>query len=232
MLFQEGVRVPQSAAPPPVLAAQGVRMAAPLPRTVVVSPLLRQLLDTMAHGLVLVDAVGRVLHANPVAQAQCGPHAPVSLDEQVVSLPQGGPAQARLEQALERAASGQWAMLTARIGGRRLALAVVPLADDPACPGVRALLVMGSEGGGSALALEFFCSQHDLTPAECAVLVALSHGESPAAIARGRGVALSTVRSQVQAMRHKVRAGSTAELVRLLLAMPPIASSRGGRLRI
>ena len=54
---------------------------------------------------------------------------------------------------------------------------------------------------------------HDLTPVEAEVAVAIGWGESPEAIAERRGVAITTVRSQLKAVMQKLDVRRRGELV-------------------
>jgi DNA-binding CsgD family transcriptional regulator len=100
----------------------------------------------------------------------------------------------RLPEAIQEFRSGAWATtpaLTALLAGRQLrALPTAPLdARSPA-------------GSGAAL-----------TGAECEVVALLADGHRPKQIARLRGVALSTVRSQIKAAKEKTGARTIDELV-------------------
>lgn len=197
------------------------------------NPLLRQVLDVMAHALVLVDDDALVLHANAAARAQCRPGAPVVLDGRRLCLA-GGP-ERRLQAAIRTARGGQWSMLTVHgqngPNGQKsqsASIAVVPVGgmrqggehDD-----VAALLVLGSCGGPSALALQFFCQTFELTNAEKAVLESLCKGLAPTQIAAAGSVAVCTVRTHITAIRQKAQASSIGHLMHLVSSLPPLASA-------
>jgi DNA-binding NarL/FixJ family response regulator len=187
------------------------------------APLLHQVLDALAHGLLLVTPSGRVVHANRAARACCREGAPVVLAEGQLRL--SAPEQPRLLAALLAARRGQWSMLMLRHAAQPMAVGVVPMnvGDDTAQ--VAALLVLGRDDELSRLALQFFCQAHQLTSAESAVLCALTQGDSPEAIAQGRSVALSTVRSQIVTVREKARAPSMRELLRMVTGLPPVVAA-------
>lgn len=107
--------------------------------------------------------------------------------------------------------------------GERRVVGLVPLAGDPSCPDVAMLLVIGAEPGASALAMHFFCEQFGITTAERHVLMALGQGAKPADIAREKGVALCTVRTQVAHLRQKVDVPDIGQLLRVMLSLPPVA---------
>jgi len=61
------------------------------------------------------------------------------------------------------------------------------------------------------------------------LLEQLCAGVRPAEVARHKGVAMSTVRTQIGSIRSKTGSGSIAELVRLVAVLPPMVSAlRGG----
>lgn len=183
--------------------------------------LLRQFLDLLDAGVLLVDAHGQVLHANAAARVNCHARAALALmDGQLqLALPQ----RQRLDTAIHAAQRGQWSMLLLRQHGMPMAVAVVPMEGDAACPALAAALVIGSDGRPSRLALQFFSQSHGLTPAESAVLAALCDGLKPAQIAAAGDVAVCTVRSQISAVRQKTEAASIGHLLRMVGGLPPVA---------
>lgn len=198
--------------------------------------LLRQVLDALGCGLVLVDVHGRVLHANAAAALQCRHGAPLVLPG--LCQPGDGPAwarspgdAARLASALAGAARGHWALLTLNHRDATLSVGVAPLqSDDDGQDGAAvALLMLGAEAGTQRLSRQFFDSAHQLTECERGVLDALCEGSSPQQIAGLRQVKISTVRTQIAAIREKVGAPSIRRLLQRVAALPPMAGV--GRLR-
>lgn len=200
-----------------------------------ISPLLRQVLDVMAHALVLVDDGGQVLHANAAARAQCRAGAPVALAGGRLCLADG--TDHRMQAAIRAARGGQWSMLTVRSTAQVMSVGVVPMEglgqDGPGHHGphsagphstVAALLVLGSNSGPSMLALQFFCQSRQLTSAESSVLEGLCKGLAPTEIAAAGSVAVCTVRTHITAIRQKVDASSISHLLHLVSGLPPMAS--------
>jgi DNA-binding CsgD family transcriptional regulator len=64
----------------------------------------------------------------------------------------------------------------------------------------------------------------DLSPAEAQVMVGLAQGQTLQDMAQQRGVALTTIRSQLRSTLIKTGASRQAELVSLLAGMPPVLS--------
>lgn len=187
------------------------------------NPLLHQVLDALAHGLVLVDDAARIVHANRAARASCRPGAALQLSGNQLLLAAAD--QLRLQAALRAARRGQWSMLMFKAGGQAMAVGVVPMHPGPDSAEVSALLVLGRDDGLSRLALQFFCQAHQLTSAESAVLWALAQGESPEAIAQERAVSLCTVRTQIVTVREKARMPSMRALLRTVMGLPPMVSA-------
>lgn len=186
------------------------------------SSLLRGVLDALSLGLVLVDADARVLHANQAAQALCKAGAPIALNGRSMVLTPAHRQQ--LDVALRGAQRRQWAMVVLRLGAQRLSVGVVPMASDAVQPGLTAMLVIAPQSQPSSLALQFFCQTHHLTNMEGKVLVALCHGQKPSQIAAAGRVAISTVRTQVAAIREKTQTNSVSHLLQLVGALPPMGS--------
>lgn len=100
------------------------------------------------------------------------------------------------------------------LGGQ--AFAVVPLGESGA------LVIGGRSSLCQALSIDGFARQCGLTSSEAQVLHALCAGQSPTQIARERGVKLSTVRTQLGALRTKVGASDIRAVVRLVATLPPM----------
>ncbi|MEK8052938.1 LuxR C-terminal-related transcriptional regulator [Ideonella sp. DXS22W] len=193
--------------------------------------LLPGVLDALGCGLVLVDAEGHVLHANAAAVQQCREGLPLVLpatgqpaDGLLAALPAAEAL--RLHTALRHAARGQWALVTLQAGERAVSLGVAPIrvaeADGTGAAPV-ALLMLGAERGAVRLSRQFFDSEHQLTKSERAVLDALCDGCTPQEIAAQGQVKISTVRTQIAAIREKVGAPSIRRLLQRVAALPPMA---------
>ena len=84
------------------------------------------------------------------------------------------------------------------------------------------LLMLGRQSDTPNLALNFFARSHKLSAAEEGVLRGLCAGQQIADIAHSHGVADSTVRTQVRALRDKTQCNSIRRLVQQVAALPPI----------
>ncbi len=183
-------------------------------------------LEELDHGVVMLNGTGRVLHTNLAARVSLDNNHPLELVGQHLRarlLTDAVP----LADALEGAeASGRRCLL--RLGDDRSEcgranVVVVPLNRDVSQAAV--LLILERRQLCGDLAAQWFALRYQLTPAETEVLKALSSGVKPAEVAQRQGVAISTVRSQIQSIRAKSGADSIGELMRQLALLPPLVSS-------
>jgi DNA-binding NarL/FixJ family response regulator len=102
-------------------------------------------------------------------------------------------------------------------------LVVAPL--DPQPGGESLVLVMiGRRTLCTPLGLELLALQHRLTWAEQRVLRAIVGGSAVRDIAVDNGVAVSTIRTQVQSIRDKLGVGNIDALLLIAARIPPVPS--------
>jgi DNA-binding CsgD family transcriptional regulator len=181
--------------------------------------LLARALDELDHGVLLVDSEGGVLHLNHRARRLLDGRQALQLLG--LQLRASDPRDvAPLFEALQAAAHrGLRKLLTLGQGPQRQVVALVPVE-----PGVVAMM-LGRDRVCEDLSITCFARSHALTAAETRVLTALGLGVRPAEIAREQGVKLSTVRTQIGAIREKTGAESITALVRLVAALPPMVGA-------
>jgi DNA-binding CsgD family transcriptional regulator len=90
------------------------------------------------------------------------------------------------------------------------------------------LLVLGKRRVCSDLPVYWYARSHNLTQAETTVLQALCKGKSPGDIASDHDVAISTVRTQLAAIRAKTHMQSLRELVNEVACLPPLVHALTG----
>ena len=159
------------------------------------------LLDQIALGLIVCDQRATLCFANEAARQE--------LDGERVLRLCGGSLRcangrsAALDLALRQAATkGRRQLLALNGADDRLMVTLIPLTrDDGSEP--RVLLVLGRRGACSTLGLEMLAGVYGLTLAERRVLGGLVGEVSPQDIAEAGGVSLSTVRTQIAAIRTK-----------------------------
>ena len=86
-----------------------------------------------------------------------------------------------------------------------------------------ALLVFAKQQLCDTTTVTLFARESGLTSAESQVLAQVCKGLRPAQIATHQGVQVSTVRTQLRAIRHKTASDSMRELVRKVSTLPPLA---------
>lgn len=177
------------------------------------------ILDAIDYGVLLLDAQARVYHANLAARRSCSSgQGLVLVDDHVRPHdPHDGRA---FHVALQECARGRRRLLAATGEHSMQDLALIPLAGVQTGPSI--LLLMGRHDPCQPLSTDFFARTHRLTTAESTVLRYLCNGQRPGDVARLGGVSISTVRTQINSIRAKTATASIGELVRRVMALPPI----------
>jgi DNA-binding CsgD family transcriptional regulator len=184
-------------------------------------------LDHVGRGMLLVTSAGRVLHANRLARSALTAQHPLQLDQG--RLRARCPLEDRaLADALHAAQHRSLRrMLTLSGDGRKkvsalsVNIAILPLAGTSEGSGA-ALVSLPQPDRCQDLAVQCFARQCQLTSAETSVLLALLNGQAPSEVARHKGVALSTVRTQVARLRRKAGSHSVLQLLDKVRALPPM----------
>jgi DNA-binding CsgD family transcriptional regulator len=196
------------------------------------APWLALMLDEIDYGMLLLADESNVLHANHVARSELDASHPLQLLGRQLRVRQAadlGPLRAALADAVKR---GLRRLVTLGQGEQRITLAVVPLAGTGASAAddkePLTLLVFGKRHVCPALSAHWFARSHGLTPAETRVLAALCDGQAPSVIAKAQSVAMSTVRSQIGAIRAKTGAAGIRALVRQVAVLPPLVNALRG----
>ncbi len=203
--------------------------------TSVISGLFMAMLDEIDYGMLLVQRDGTVIHCNRIAHETLLDEHALYLDEGRVVGRRAADAQ-KLQEALQASCGrGLRKLLTIGTSACSSTVAVIPMpAQQEGFDAGRGtslpatLLLLGKRRVCEDLSVQWFARAHELTPGEVDVLAALCVGDNPATIAKRRGVALSTVRSQVANIRIKTRADSVPALVRQVAALPPMVSALRG----
>lgn len=190
------------------------------------APWLTATLEHVGRGLVVVGALGRVLYANRLArQALESEGYPLRVVDGALQARPGADTTA-LSEALDGAQRrGLRRMLElARGSDAAVALAVLPLPADALGPGTggTALVSLPLARRTQDLALAAYARLCELTAAETAVLEALVAGDTPTEIAREKGVAVCTVRTQICQLRLKTGCRSIRQLIQRVSGLPPM----------
>jgi len=194
-------------------------MTAHEPETVLAADALLAALDALDTGVIVGDARGRLLVCNHAARRELAAGGLLRL---------GPDGLLALRRAVHGAAvDHSHQLVPLRHGEQCLMLAVQPLrsADTNAPP--RVLLLTGRRGLCPDLAVQHLGRVFALTPAELSVLTSLLAGVRIGDMACRRGVKLSTVRTQVAALRSKLGVQRVDDIIRLVAELPPMLGALG-----
>ena len=180
-------------------------------------------LEELDYGVVLLNAAGRVLHCNLAAKRSLDEAHPLQICGNQLRCRDSKDC-APFSEALS-AAEQEGRRCLLRLGTDEMScnVVVVPLNRDVSQAAV--LLVLERRQLCGELATQWFALRYGLTPTETEVLKALSAGARPGLVAEQQGVAISTVRTQIQSIRAKSGADSISELLRQLAVLPPLVSA-------
>ena len=190
------------------------------PPAVPVLPLALQVLDQLDCALLACNPVGLVLLSNHAARRELDTARVLAIDQGRLRGVAGSQQALALllgDAALRRRSRLQWL----GDGEHRMMVAAMP-AGDRAAP--LALVVLGRRSLCSPLGLEMLAIEHGLTPAERRVMRALVSNHAPRQIASDHGVAMSTVRTQIIAIRNKLGVRNIDALMLRAAQVPPVTS--------
>lgn len=206
----------------PVDAMAYLRPATDPPARAACTPLaLQGVLDRLDVGVIICDALGRVLHANAIARVELTRGGPLGLGAGHALEARGSGAAHELRRAVQAAVTAQRYQMLALKHERQLLLMSVQPMSAPDQPVPCALLLLGRRRCAD-LAVQALGRMFRLTPAEQDILKGLLGGDRVTDLARARGVMLSTVRTQVSALRGKFGVRRLEDILRLAGDLPPM----------
>ncbi len=180
------------------------------------------LMDQVECGLITCRADGTVIHTNRAARRELDQGRVLTMIGNAVHCTVDS--QAELNSALNDAALKQRSrLLLLGTGADRLAAVAMPIQVE-SLRQPTALLMVGRRNVCSPLGLEMLALRYGLTLTERRVLRALIASQTARDIADAHGVAMSTVRSQIQSIRDKVGVHSIEELLLRAAQVPPVSS--------
>jgi DNA-binding NarL/FixJ family response regulator len=183
--------------------------------------LLLRVLDEVDYGLLVIDAQGRIRHANHLARHEMSTGRVIMTHAKSL-LGRSTDLSAQIQVALEHALRGQRRLLQLKQGDHELSMAFVPLNHPLEFDAPTVLVLLSRKNACDNLALRMFARSQSLSPSEEAVLLALCRGASIPDIAADHKVAESTVRSQIKALREKTGCGSIRALMQRVHSLPPV----------
>ena len=181
------------------------------------------LFDEIELGLIVCDGHGLLRFANQAASRELGSASLLLRSDGRLRQAAGtsGDLPGALRQAAQRA---RRSLVRLGHGGDRLMVSVLPFGPAQA-GGQHVLVMLGRRQPCSELGLEMLAVSYGLTLAERRVLGALVREASPREIAAQNSVALSTIRTQIQAIRVKLGARNVEGLLLRAAEVPPVASA-------
>lgn len=183
--------------------------------------LTQQVVDQIDCGLLVCDGHGHVLHANRAARRELGSGVLLSLQDDLLCC-QGASAH-ELSLAIMAAATRGLRRLVYLQDSPPLMLVVAPLEPQSGAEPL-VLVMIGRRTLCTALGLELLALQHRLTWAEQRVLRGIVGGAAVRDIAADNGVAVSTIRTQVQSIRDKLGVSNIDALLLIAARIPPVPS--------
>lgn len=184
----------------------------------------RHLLDELDDAIIICDDERRPVLLNHAARATLATGEPLGLDEGRLRAADRGFA-GLLDGAIRSAgSSGRRQMLDLHAGGERRFIVALPVLREGLSTGL-VILLIGRRGVCPELAVDMLAHLHDLTASERRVLGSLLAGHTPVDIAAAKGVALSTVRTQISALRAKLGVTSIDGLIRLAAKLPSVTTA-------
>ena len=195
---------------------------------------LQAVIDALDIGVLVSDERGRLLLANAAARRELAEGGVLQLTADGALEVCGGAGLLLLRRAVHAAALARaYQLVPLRRGERQLLVSVQPVqpvqpvrVGDGAPP--CALLLLGRRRLCPELAVQELGRLYNLTAAERTVLASLLTGLPVGAMARARGVAVSTVRSQVAALRAKFGVRRIDDITRLVAELPPMLGALAG----
>lgn len=184
-------------------------------------------LDELDYGIVLVDPSGDVMHVNQAAQTQLEEEHPLTVVANELQARMASDMQPLRVALAEASVRGLRKLLTLGYGCHRATVSIVPLGSSlpENRSGQAVLVILEKRSVCESLSVAAFARSNGLTDAETRVLDALCNGSDAGGVAAGLGVAISTIRTQISAIRNKTGESSVRSLVRRIALLPPIRSS-------
>ena len=182
------------------------------------APLLQAVLDSLPQAVAVLDAGEHLAYWNAAARVRLTAAGWTIVDQRLRAASAAD--RDTLSRALPNAcARGCMQLLPLSLQGRPARAALVPISAQGHG---WALLLLDRESLCGAIEMQLFASSNGLTPAELRVLSRLAHGLRPTQIAREHGVSLTTVQSQVAALRTKTHTSSVIDLLASVARLPAL----------
>ena len=186
--------------------------------------LLLRMMDEVDHGMLVIDAQGALRHANHLARFEMAQSRFIMSHGQVLL---GATTQFshQIEHATKQALKGHRQLVSLQGDDRELSLAFVPLSHALESDEPTVLVMLSRQNACENLAVRMYARANHLSPSEEAVLIALCKGYTIPEIAEEHRVAVSTVRTQIKALRTKTGCASIRMIMMRVNSLPPVMSA-------
>lgn len=182
---------------------------------------LLRVFDEIDYGMLIIDAQGRILHANHLARHELA-SGRIIMSYGSSLLGSSAAFTSQIQQAMESSFRGQRKLLMMTTGDKELSLAFTPLSHPLEADAPSVLVLLSRQSTCDNLAVRMFARTLNLSPSEESVLMGLCRGLQITEIAQQHGVAESTVRSQIKTLREKAGAPSIRRLLHRVNSLPPV----------
>ncbi|GJE14733.1 hypothetical protein FOHLNKBM_5808 [Methylobacterium longum] len=181
-------------------------------------------LDALTTAVLVLGADGRLVHSNAAGRAALA-REDLLLSRVGIVEPWDRTAWPVFRAMIAAAAGGT--VTLARRGGGNAVVSALPLCGErrrSTAPRAARVALFVQDNPCGPHAIELLGRAYSLTGAELRVLLGLADDATPADIAKRYGIAPSTVRTHLKSLFAKTGAKRQKDLVKLLLAIPPVVA--------
>lgn len=183
--------------------------------------LLLRVMDEIDYGVLVIDGHGRLRHANHLARHELASGRLIVCHGNVL-LGTTTEYTEMIQTAMEQALRGQRKLLLLEKDDKELSMAFIPLSHPLESDAPSVLVLLSRQSACENLAVRMYARAQHLSPSEESVMMGLCRGLSIPDIAQNHGVAQSTVRSQIKALREKTGCSSIRKLLQRVNSLPPV----------
>ncbi len=183
--------------------------------------LLLRVMDEIDYGVLVIDGQGRLRHANHLARHEMASGRLIVCHGNVL-MGTSTDYTAQIQSAMEQALRGQRKLLLLNKDDKELSMAFIPLSHPLEADSPSVLVLLSRQSTCENLAVRMYARAQHLSPSEESVMMGLCRGLSIPDIAQDHGVAQSTVRSQIKALREKTGCSSIRKLLQRVNSLPPV----------
>lgn len=183
--------------------------------------LLLRVMDEIDYGVLVIDGHGRLRHVNHLARHEMASGRLIVCHGNVL-LGTTTEYTEMIQTAMEQALRGQRKLLLLEKDDKELSMAFIPLSHPLESDAPCVLVLLSRQSACENLAVRMYARAQHLSPSEESVMMGLCRGLSIPDIAQNHGVAQSTVRSQIKALREKTGCSSIRKLLQRVNSLPPV----------